>query len=137
MNPKAGSDLGISADSGSLADEYPCGVSVVIEGATAGGPTLSLPADMPADACFAVKILSATDMTWPTEEMFSANMDTKTIKAFKWGPKWPVAAEILSLDISGDLTTAINITSGIITEQTGTSKPILTQPQHPTTRDLK
>ncbi|KAJ1484507.1 hypothetical protein T484DRAFT_1796918, partial [Baffinella frigidus] len=113
-----GSDLGVSADGGSLADNYPCGVSIVIEGATADGPTLSLPADMPAGACFAVKLFSADDIAWLTEEIFSANMDAAAIKAFKWGRKWLVVTSILSLEVSG-LTSPLNVTSGPIIAASG------------------
>lgn len=110
----------MSADGGSLADIYPCGVSIVFEGAFAGGPSLSLPGDMPAGACFTARIVTANDIKWPEEEIFWESIDAQALKAMTWRRKWLVVSEILSLDISGEgLTSAINVTSGIIYELAG------------------
>ena len=112
-----GSDLG-AGSAGSLADRYPCGVKVVVEGAAADGPSLALPADMPAGACVSVTVLTADDVEFPAEEAYNANAGVDALKKFKWGKKWMVVTQILGLDVTG-LTSAVNVTSGAIVAMDG------------------
>jgi hypothetical protein len=112
-----GSDLG-AGSAGSLADRYPCGVKVVLEGAAADGPSLALPADMPAGACVSVTVLTADDVEFPAEEAYNANAGVDALKKFKWGKKWMVVTQILGLDVTG-LTSAVNVTSGAIVAMDG------------------